>query len=227
MQCDGVYPDLVTSAYILKACGNLGACEAGIRIHADVEASGLLLTSPVVMTALIDMYAKCGFLAKAEAVFNKMPEADIVAWNALISGYALIGGTANAIAAFRRILADGCEPNSITYVTLLNACSHNGMVDIGCFFFFEAITREFDLTTHTSCMIDLLCRAGQLGTALDIVQRLPSHPSVVMWLMLLVACIRWSNAELGGSIFDQVLELHENESAAYVCMGTLYIYAEG
>ncbi|XP_039057838.1 pentatricopeptide repeat-containing protein At2g02980, chloroplastic-like [Hibiscus syriacus] len=86
-------------------------------------------------TALIDMYAKCGNLEEAICVFKNMSIRDTAAWSAMIVAYATHGKGYKAIETFEEMRKEGVQPDEITFLGLLYACSHNGLLDEGWRFF--------------------------------------------------------------------------------------------
>ncbi|MCO5594430.1 hypothetical protein L7F22_048460 [Adiantum nelumboides] len=92
MQREGISPDAVTYACILKSCAVIGGIDMGKQIHDEITRQGLLEHDIVVGGALVNMYAKCGALLLAESVLEELPSHTVVSWNALITGYAQEGG---------------------------------------------------------------------------------------------------------------------------------------
>ncbi|KAH7296040.1 hypothetical protein KP509_26G006200 [Ceratopteris richardii] len=224
MQAEGVSPNMVTYACSVNACGNIGALEKGSEIHADASRKALLELDLSIGSALVDMYAKCGELSKAQGVFEKLLNRTVVTWNALITGYAQIGDVENVHLMFDKLVVDDKDPQPVTFVGILCACSHSGLVDIGlkCFILMISDFSIIPTPTHYNCMIDLLGRAGQLESAVYFLGRGPFHPTIEMWLSLLSACRKWGNIDLGRQIFEQAIFLDESEGAAYFCMYNIY-----
>jgi pentatricopeptide repeat protein len=125
MKSEGLFPDDITFACVLKACGSAGDIENGERIHDEILTSGLLDTNAFLGTALVDMYAKCGSLAKSQAVHEELHCKDVVAWNALIVGYVKQGKGFEALRCFRQMHIEGVNPDSITFDAILKACGHS------------------------------------------------------------------------------------------------------
>jgi pentatricopeptide repeat protein len=165
--------------------------------------------------ALIDMYMKCGMLAKALSVFNNLPMRNIVSWNTLITGYAQMGDLENASSMINRMKEQSIELDQVTFVSLLNACSHAGLVDHGksCF---VMMTRDYGIVPHVeqhTAIVDLLGRAGQLEMAIEMIHKAASHPDIAMWLAVLSACQKWGSMELGKKVFDEAVGSAENDAA--------------
>jgi pentatricopeptide repeat protein len=226
IRTDGVHPNPIVFASLLKSCGRTGAAIKGQELHSDITKSGLE-QEPLVGNMVVDMYANCGSLAEAEDVFQGLPVQDQVMWNVLISGYAQLGESEKAIHVFGRIVDTGTEPNSITFVSVLNACSHAGLLDAG-FLFFKSIGHAFDLIPnlkHCTCMVDLLGRAGIIDKATELIDEMPVNPDMAVWLILLGACRKWNDVGLGRYAFEHAVQLYEGDSTAYVCMSNIYMNA--
>ncbi|KAH7296208.1 hypothetical protein KP509_26G013500 [Ceratopteris richardii] len=226
MQCKNVPFDEVTIICGLKACGNLGALEVGSQLHAKVDERRSMKDDILVTNALIDMYAGCGLMYKAQEIFDKVLDADIVSWTSLIAGYGQLGKSKEAFEIYDRMREIGVLPNTVTFQSVLNACSHVGL-------FNEASTylqymNYYELTEslgHVTCIIDLLARAGQLQVAVSIIECMPFHPNLVIWHIILSACNKCSHVKLGRHVFEHALALNEYEPSTYISAGNLYGHA--
>ncbi|ONK79783.1 uncharacterized protein A4U43_C01F10030 [Asparagus officinalis] len=134
MLFEGLEPNLMTLTSVLTACGHLGALEQGRWVHRYINRNGLVLNS-IVGTALIDMYAKCGCIDDAFKVFNGLSQKNVYTWTALINGLAMHGLPFQALDLFSRMLKEGIRPNGVTFLAVLCACSHGGLVDQGKMYF--------------------------------------------------------------------------------------------
>ncbi|CAK9227338.1 unnamed protein product [Sphagnum troendelagicum] len=223
MQEEGVQPAPLTLVGVLNACASVVALEEGRRAHDWVIKSGWD-SNVFVGNSLIDMYAKCGSLEDALKVFNKMPSRDVVTWNAMIGGYAIHGHGKEALKQFEQMREEGVQPDDTTFVCLLSACSHSGLVDEGLRFYSSMstvymISADFQ---HYTCMVDLLGRAGRLHEAENMVLAMPYKPQVAAWMALLGACRIHGNVEMGERVAKQVLELEPENAAGYVLLSNLY-----
>ncbi|CAN6465989.1 unnamed protein product [Victoria cruziana] len=217
-------PDRFTFSIVLKACANLATRQHGPTIHAQVIRSGLE-SEVVLCNILIHMYGRCGKLDCAAHVFQEMEGRDIVSWNSMIKIYAVHGLAAEALGLFSAMQANGVQPDSATFVGLLSACSHAGLVDEGCKIFKEMTVNHGiePLKDHYSCMVDILGRAGRLKEAEDLIDRMPVQADSVIWLALLSACRVHGDTTIGARVADRLLELEPNKSAAYVLISNMYI----
>ncbi|KAH8940748.1 hypothetical protein BDL97_14G001500 [Sphagnum fallax] len=198
LQEEGVQPDFMTLVGVLNACASVVALEQGRRAHDWVIKSGWD-SNVFVGNSLIDMYAKCGNLEDALKVFNKMPSRDVVTWNAMIGGYAIHGHGKEALKQFEQMHEEGVQPDDTTFVCLLSACSHSGLLDEGLRFY-SSMSTVYMISAnlqHYTCMVDLLGRAGRLHEAENMVLAMPYKPQVAAWRALLGACRIHGNVEMG------------------------------
>eukprot|EP00253_Pinus_taeda_P008201 PITA_08201 len=226
MQEAGVDSNQYTFSSILKASSSLVSLDRGKQIHAQILKHGL--NSDIsVGSSLVDMYAKCGSIEDARCVFDKMPEQAIVSWNAMITGYAQHGHGIEALQLFEKMQSIGMQPDHITFVSVLSACSHVGMVNEGRRFF-NSISRDYGIeptVEHYSCMVDLLGRAGCLDEAMDFINKMSFEPDALVWGTLLGACRIYNNAELGKRVAENIFELEPQASATYVLLSNIYAAA--
>ncbi|KAH8939546.1 hypothetical protein BDL97_15G042500 [Sphagnum fallax] len=223
MQEEGVQPAPFTLVGVLNACASVVALEEGRRAHDWVIKSGWD-SNVFVGNSLIDMYAKCGSLEDALKVFNKMPSRDVVTWNAMIVGYAIHGHGKEALKQFEQMREEGVQPDDTTFVCLLSACSHSGLVDEGLCFY-SSMSTVYMISAnfqHYTCMVDLLGHAGRLHEAENMVLAMPYKPQVAAWMALLGACRIHGNLEMGEQAAKQVLELEPENAAGYVLLSNLY-----
>ena len=223
MQEEGISPDLLTFSSILKACGNIGSVEKGKEIHAKIS-NNLLKKDITLGTALIDMYVKCRALSKAQELFDDLTIPDTIAWNALIAGYAQIGQVKASLNAFHKMVEQGSKPDDITFLLLLTACNHAGLVDEGEMIFND-IERCYYLAPtieHYTCIVDLFTHVGQFDKAVVVIQKMSYFDRLPLWLTFLASCCEWKNLELGKWAFRLSLLLDKECPPAYICMGNLY-----
>ncbi len=149
----------MTFVSVLNACAGLAALEEGRCAHEQVIQSGCE-SNAIVGSNLVDMYAKCGSMEEAWKVFNKMPLHDVVSWNAMLGGFAMHGHGKEALEHSKQMCEEGVKPNDVTFVCLLSACSHSGLVDEGlqCFGSMSTIHMLSAKLEDFTCMVDLLGR---------------------------------------------------------------------
>jgi pentatricopeptide repeat protein len=153
-------------------------------------------------------------------VFNKLPSHDVVSWNALLGGYAMHGHGKEALKIFEQMCEEGVQPNNITFISLLSACSHAGLVVEGlcCYASMSTIHKISAKLEHYTCMVDLLGRAGHLQEADNMIKAIPYYPNVAVWMALLGACRIHGNVEMAEHVAKQVLELEPENATGYVLL---------
>lgn len=222
MQQEAVLPDDVTFLSMLQACGSLGALELGKGIH--VHITGIEHELDVsVWNTIVDMYAKCGNIANALHVFHDTPKQSIVSWNVAIAGCALNGCGKEALALFEQMQLEGVRLDHITFVAVLSACSHAGLVDEGRQYL-TIMTQQCCITPteeHYVCMVDLLGRAGHLKEAQEYIKEM-QDASAVVWKALLGACRIHGDVDLAQHVTDSILALELEDSAAFVLLSNIY-----
>jgi pentatricopeptide repeat protein len=223
MEAESIAADSITLACVLRTCSRIGAANRGMRIH-GVRIIGLLVVDSSLTNALLDMYARCGLLEDAEKAFEKASVRDVVSWTTLISGYAQAGELEQVLGLLETMRSHGHAPDPITFVAVLNACDHGGLVDAGNMFFEAMVMDRFIVPTieHHTCLVDLLGRSGQLDKAVAALQEMPFYPSGVLWHAVLGACRKSGDVELARYVFEQALMLDETEIGAYVSMRNIY-----
>lgn len=220
-----VDPDKITLIGVLSSCASIGALDIGKWVDTYASERGLH-HDIYVGTALIDMYAKCGNLDNALRVFEDMPQKNEVSWNAMISAFAFHGQAQAALSLFKRMTNDGgaARPNDITFVAVLSACVHAGLVDEGCNFF-DMMSSSFGLVPkieHYSCMVDLLARAGRLYEAWDFIEKMPEKPDEVALGALLGACHKRRNVDISQRVVQLLMELEPLNSGNYVISSKIF-----
>ncbi|KAH7430300.1 hypothetical protein KP509_09G092300 [Ceratopteris richardii] len=162
MRTDGIYPDAVVYSGILKACGLMGELEKGEQVHATVRNQGLLESDIVLGNALIDMYVKCGAVAKARQVLEKeMPSRNEYSWSTLISGYAQQGESEQALDCFEQIRQNGFTPNRVCWNALIGGYAQQGLAKeaLNCFRWMEHEGMPPDAVTFI-CVLNACSHSG-------------------------------------------------------------------
>eukprot|EP00250_Pteridium_aquilinum_P020188 c24737_g2_i1 orf=1-534(+) len=170
------------------------------------------------------MYAKCGSLTEARALFDELPHRDIVSWNVLISGHSSQGESDHVSDLLKRMREDGLGPNVTTVLGILAVSNHSGLVN-ECQQYFEFLNREHAclLTIdHYNCMIDLLGRAGQLENVQGMLEQMPFQPNHVTWSSALSSCQKLGDVDLGEWAFNCAVYLKHSEASTFVSMANLY-----
>jgi pentatricopeptide repeat protein len=226
MQQANMKPDLSTIVSVLPACAHLAAMQKGKEIHNYTIRNGFDLNI-FIENALIDMYAKCGSLENARRVFDSMPDKDVVSWNTMIAGYGMYGNGEISLTFFHDMQQASIKPNHITFIAVLSACSHAGLVGEGLQYF-ESMSQDHTITPtieHYACMVDLLGRAGHLDKAYEFVKLMPFKPTPGMWGTLLSSCKVHSNLQLAERVADKLFELETENAGYYVLLSNIYAEA--
>jgi pentatricopeptide repeat protein len=203
MQIGDVCPNYVTLVSVLPAISRLGALEMGkwVHLYAGKYKIGI---DDVLGSALVDMYSKCGSIEKALVVFEQLPKKNVITWNAIICALAMHGRAEEALDYFSKMERAGVVPSDVTFIGLLSACSHGGMVEQGRSFFNHMVNVVGlePRVEHYRCMVDLLDCAGLLEEAEELILNIPIQPDDVTWkigrhCLVLSSCkeiLRWVNA---------------------------------
>ncbi|KAK4390750.1 Pentatricopeptide repeat-containing protein, mitochondrial [Sesamum angolense] len=216
----------VTLSAVLLACAHSGALRTGKGIHTQVVKMNLE-SNVVVGTSVIDMYCKCGRVNSARRSFDRMNEKNVKSWSAMIAGYGMHGKAREALEILSDMIQAGIKPNSITFVSVLSACCHAGLVDQG-WHWFCAMQHRFNIeptVEHYGCMIDLLGRAGFLRKAYNLIEEMRMRPDFVIWCSLLASCRIHKNVELGEISARKLFELDPNNSGYYTLLSNIYAEA--
>ncbi|KAG2274042.1 hypothetical protein Bca52824_056597 [Brassica carinata] len=187
-----------TYTSVFQACSVLADCNIGGQVHGDAIKRSLV-GAQYGESALITMYSKCGCLDDARAVFESMDNPDIVAWTAFISGHAYYGNASEALRLFEEMVSCGMKPNSVTFIAVLTACSHAGLIEQGKHYLDTMLPKYNVAPTidHYDCMIDIYSRGGLLDEALKFMKQMPFEPDAMSWKCFLSGCWTHKNLELG------------------------------
>ncbi|TQD86916.1 hypothetical protein C1H46_027533 [Malus baccata] len=228
----GFEPDDFCVATGLAACANLGALWQGKWIHEYVKKRKELKSDVFVGTALVDMYAKCGCINLAVEAFEGMRKRNAVSWAAMIGGFAAHGYATEAFHCLDRMqVVDGLRPDGVVLLGVLMSCTHAGLLKKGKSLL-ENMKTQYGIVPkheHYSCVIDLLCKAGQLEEALQLIRRMPMKPLASVWGALLSGCRVHKNVDLAELAVEELLQLEnkdsEEEAGAYVQLSNIYLGA--
>ncbi|KDP33607.1 hypothetical protein JCGZ_07178 [Jatropha curcas] len=223
MQIAGICPDEITMVSVLSACTDLGALELGKWVESYIEKEKVQKTVEL-SNALIDMFAKCGDVDKAIKLFKNMKHRTIVSWTSVIVGLAMHGRGVEAVELFEEMIRSGVAPDDVSFIGLLSACSHSGLVDKGRDYF-DNMKTNFGIIPkieHYGCMVDMLCRAGQIKKALKFVQEMAIEPNPVIWRILINACRAHGELKLGEKFSRQLIGNEPMHESNYVLLSNIY-----
>ncbi|KAJ1295075.1 hypothetical protein BS78_01G196400 [Paspalum vaginatum] len=223
LQRQGVEPNEFTFSSMIKGCAMQALLEQGSQLHTHVIKKSLIRDSFVVST-LVDMYGKCGLASLSINLFNETEYPTEIAWNAVINVYAQHGHGREAIQAFDSMTSSGIRPNHITFVSLLTACSHAGLVDEGLNYFYSMKDKHGiePKEEHYSCIIDMYARAGRLDEAEQFISEMPIEPNAYGWCSLLRACWMQGNKELGQVAAQNLMKLEPHNTGIHVSLSGIY-----
>ncbi|KAM3321986.1 pentatricopeptide repeat-containing protein [Capsicum chacoense] len=222
----GIRPNDFTFAGVLNACAHQTIEHMGKQVHGYMMRIGFDPCSFAAST-LVHMYAKCGNVDSAYKVFKWLPRPDVVSWTSLINGYAQNGQPREALHLFDLLLKSGTKPDHITFVGVLSACTHAGLVDEGLEYFYSI--KDKHCLTHTAdhyaCVVDLLSRFGRFKEAKEIISQMPMKPDKFLWASLLGGCRVHGNVELAKRAAEALFEIEPENAATYVTIGNIYATA--
>lgn len=215
----GLSPDITTLSITLSAVAQLVRVNEGLAIHQYIECKDFNIGGKLGVS-LIDMYSKCGSFKKAMLVFDSIRDKEVDHWNAMIGGLAIHGFGELAFDLFMEMERLSIEPDDITFIGVLNACGHSGLVKEGLITF-EVMRRLHKLDPrlqHYGCMVDILSRAGHLEEALKFIEEMPVGPNDVIWRTLLSSLRIHENHEIGKAIAEHLIQLDSQSSSSYILL---------
>ncbi|GAV60085.1 PPR domain-containing protein/PPR_2 domain-containing protein/PPR_3 domain-containing protein [Cephalotus follicularis] len=219
----GVKPDNFTYATVLDTCANLATVGLGKQIHAQIIKQELQ-SDTYISSTLVDMYSKCGNMQDSWLMFEKSVKRDSVTWNAMICGFAHHGLAEEALKTFENMIFKNVKPNHVTFVSVLRACAHMKLVEIGLQYF-DAMRNDYGLDPqleHYACIVDLIGRCGQVNEALKLIQEMPFEADSVIWRTLLSICKIHGNVEVAEQAASSILQLEPEDSSAYILLSNIY-----
>ncbi|CAN4090851.1 unnamed protein product [Withania somnifera] len=195
---------------IVGACASLATLQLGKQIHRLVLGLGYE-SSLFVSSAHVDMYAKCSDIAEAKRIFDSMTR-DVVTWTLIIVGMAQHGQAIEALSLYNDMILAGLKPNEVTFVGLIYACSHVGLLNKGKSLF-RSMIEDYKLSPsrqHYTCLLDLL------------VNTMPYQPDQAVWAALLSACKQHGHTEMGVRVANRLLILGPKDSSTCILLSNTY-----
>lgn len=223
MQMEGFQPNNVTTLAVISACTGLRSVSHGRGVHARIVKSGLVFDL-FIRNSLLNMYAKCGCLTDSSKIFEEMSVRDNFSWSTIISAYGLHGYGKEAVQLFLEMQERGVEPDSITFLAVLSACNHVGLVEEGKNLFDKAARdNKIPLSVaHYACYIDLLGRVGEVERACEVVSTMPMKPSMNIWSSLVSACKLHGRLEVAETLAHRLVRLEPEKAANYALLSMVY-----
>ncbi|PON41546.1 DYW domain containing protein [Parasponia andersonii] len=218
-----IKPMQVTFSSIMPACSHLTTLRVGKQLHGYIVRRKFD-DNVYIASSLVDMYAKCGNIRTARWVFDRIESHDMVSWTAIIMGYALNGYAHDAISLFEQMELEGTKPGYVSFVAILTACSHAGLID-KAWEYFNFMTKKYGIAPgleHYAAVADLLGRAGRLEEAYDLISNMHIEPTGSVWLTLLAGCRVHKDIELAEKVAQKIFMADPEHMAPYVLLSNIY-----
>lgn len=221
-------PNVVALTSALAACSENSDLWIGKQIHCVVLRFGLILDIKL-GNVLIDMYAKCGRIASARSLFDGISPKTVFSWTSMIDAYGSHGCGLEALELFQEMVEEesGVLPNSVTFLAVLSACAHSGLVNQAqeCFNLMRVKYSLDPGPEHYTCLIDMLGKAGQMDQIwclLDDIVKHGSNPMAAVWAAIVNACSLNRDVKRGEFAAKQLLELEPSSSTYYILLSNFY-----
>lgn len=214
--------DSFTLSSVLGAVSLLNRLGIGTQLHAYILKIGLE-SDVSVGSSLIVMYSNCGSVDDCHKAFDQIKKHDLICWTAMIASYAQHGKGAEALSVYKLMRESGIKPDSVTFVGVLCACSHNGLVEEG-YYHLNSMVKDHGIEPgyrHYACMVDLLGRAGRLKEAESFITNMPLKADSLAWGTLLAACKIHGDIELGRLAAKKVMELDPCDAGAFISLSNI------
>ncbi|XP_016464330.2 putative pentatricopeptide repeat-containing protein At1g77010, mitochondrial [Nicotiana tabacum] len=219
--------DKFSFSSVISACASIASVELGEQIFARAVIIGIDWDQ-IISTSLIDLYCKCGFVTDARRLFNQMMKSDEVSWNSMLMGYATNGYGNEALNLFHEMRSAGVLPTNITFIGVLSACDHCGLLEEGKRWFYS-MNYDYHIDPgieHYACMVDLYARVGCPEEAVNLIEKMPFEADSSMWLSILRGCVAHGNKILGELVAKRIIELDPENSGAFVQLSNIFATSE-
>ncbi|XBI10242.1 hypothetical protein VPH35_137561 [Triticum aestivum] len=221
-----VLPNEKTFSSVISACSQLGNLRFGLWVQSFMGSLGIELDDHL-RTALVDLYTKSGRIDSAFDLFKGLRTRDVVSYSAMIVGCGMNGKLNEAIGLFKEMSDANIRPNAVSFVGLLSAYNHAGLVEEAraCFAFMSSKYKIRPSMEHYTIMVDLLGRSGKLDEAFQLIRQMPMQPHASVWGALLLSCRLHNNVKLGEVVASKCFEQASGESGYYILLGNIYAQA--
>lgn len=223
MQEEKIRPSEYTLVSLLNASSCLGSLRQGEWIHDYIERNNIEM-NVIVVTAIIDMYCKCGNIDMALENFETSPVKGLSCWNSMIFGLAVNGREKEAIEFFSRLLFSNLKPDDVSFIGVLTACNHSGMVSKAKYYF-TLMTENYEIEPsikHYGCMVDVLARAEYIEEAGELIESMPMSPDAIIWGCFLSSCRRCGNIKMAQWAANHLKEFDLDEASGHILMSNVY-----
>uniref|UniRef100_A0A2N9J5H5 Pentatricopeptide repeat-containing protein n=1 Tax=Fagus sylvatica TaxID=28930 RepID=A0A2N9J5H5_FAGSY len=205
MQTLGLMPDSYGMASSLSACGNVGSIHLGYQIHGHVIKRGIL--DEFVQNSLIDMYTKCGLVNSGYKIFETIKQRSVITWNSMLCGFSQNGNSVEAIRLFDQMYLNGIEMNEVTFLSVIQACSHLGHLEKGKWVHHKFITGGLKKDVYVdTALTDMYAKCGYLQAAQGVFNSM-SERSVVSWSAMIAGYGIHGQINAAISLFNQMVDL--------------------
>ncbi|CAN8269841.1 unnamed protein product [Cochlearia groenlandica] len=223
MRESGVVPDLATFLVTLPMCASFAAKRLGKEIHCCLLRFGYE-SELRIGNALIEMYSKCGCLVSSSRVFEHMSRRDVVTWTGMIYAYGMYGEGEKALEAFAVMEKSGIVPDSVTFIAIIYACSHSGLVEEGlaCFEKMKTHYKFVPMIEHYACVVDLLSRSQKISRAEEFIKAMPIKPDASIWASLLRACRTSGDMETAERVSKRIIDLNPDDPGYSILASNTY-----
>ncbi|KAJ1697606.1 hypothetical protein LUZ63_006118 [Rhynchospora breviuscula] len=213
----------LVAMYAKCACSSLGSLEIGKWVH-DLAKNNGLDTDVRVGNISIDMYSKCGRIDLAREIFDKMPIRGVISWTAMVNAYGNHGQPNEVLNMFCLMINAGIKPNSFTFLAVLVACGHSGLIDEGLNHF-NSMRKYYSIPPtleHCACVVDMLGRAGKVLEAYDFIKKMEMNPDRGVWGALLGACRMHGRLDLAEFVARDLLKSGYHDVTYYILLINMY-----
>lgn len=220
-------PNKYMLSSVVNACASLGRLVYGRATHAAVVKRGHE-TNEIVGSALADMYAKCGCFEFSLKLFRSMPSSSLISYTCMIISAAKHGLGEVSLELFEEMIRKKITPTDVTYLGVLYACSHSGLVDRGLGFLntMQAKHGIVPDVKHYTCVVDMLGRRGRLSEAYQLAKTIElRHDSegALLWGALLSASRLHGRVDIAAEASKWLLQAKQQVDTAYVSMSNIHV----
>ncbi|XP_034918203.1 putative pentatricopeptide repeat-containing protein At5g09950 isoform X2 [Populus alba] len=223
MLLENARPDGYTISSVVSSCAKLASLYHGQAVHGKAFLMGVN-DDLLVSSALVDMYCKCGVTRDAWTIFSTMQTRNVVSWNSMIGGYALNGQDLEALSLYENMLEENLKPDSVTFVGVLSACVHAGLVEEGKEYF-SSMNDQHGLEPtpdHYACMVNLFGRSGHMDKAVDLISSMSQEPNSLIWSTVLSVCVMKGDIKHGEMAARCLIELNPFNAVPYIMLSNMY-----
>jgi pentatricopeptide repeat protein len=221
-------PNHFMLASVINACASLGRLVSGKVTHGAVIRGGYELND-VVASALVDMYAKCGSFLYSEKVFRRIRNPSVIPYTSMIVGAAKYGLGKLSLNLFEEMTDRKVMPNDVTFVGILHACSHSGLVDEGLRLLNSMHEKHGVMpdVRHYTCVVDMLSRVGRLDEAYKLAKSIRVNPNegALLWGTLLSSSRLHGRVDMAVEASKWLIEYNQQVAGAYVTLSNTYTLA--